>query len=566
MNSGDPPASKLPRYCMHIPLRMAWIFLFFLTLQSCISARDSIRISDNEPFWYVYMSFDGYHRDYDNCEPDFFREIQKQDLRQELVGIPFNLYFSETDWAIGCRIKKSATIQEPLIMAYYKNTYVAKSMYTSYDENIPLYLEVVSNYIYQKNYYWDGPLIIRKPSGENPDQGCELVVPLTKDYYRLFIKPYGIARIVIAFLCLLFTIFLLTYKKGRILSNRILGVFMFTYVLLNCNAFLWIYNIYPHWPHFYNFAISLNFLLGPLLLFYTLSVIHEKFRLRKIYFLHLLPFLVVAVVYCMKYQIYDTESKLMLLNNGFRQSQFFAVTYKTENIQFISYLLVSIIYAFCYQFNAKHARLKTEKLLVSTLKFLLVGILILIVFEIIRNEVPVQARYHFAIKGIGILLYLVMISTLLIRCLRYPEIFSYTGKNGNGQKYLKSPLTKEHKMHYLKRMESYMNTGKPFLSSTINLPDFAKEISIPSRYISQVLNEELGMSFYDLINTYRIEEAKNLLSDPEYGDSSIIDIAYDCGFNSKSVFNAAFKKYTGTTPSEFRLGRQLFMNYRSKCS
>ena len=110
-----------------------------------------------------------------------------------------------------------------------------------------------------------------------------------------------------------------------------------------------------------------------------------------------------------------------------------------------------------------------------------------------------------------------------------------------------------------------MNTGKPFLSSTINLPDFAKEISIPSRYISQVLNEELGMSFYDLINTYRIEEAKNLLSDPEYGDSSIIDIAYDCGFNSKSVFNAAFKKYTGTTPSEFRLGRQLFMNYQSKC-
>jgi len=66
------------------------------------------------------------------------------------------------------------------------------------------------------------------------------------------------------------------------------------------------------------------------------------------------------------------------------------------------------------------------------------------------------------------------------------------------------------------------------------------------------MNDELGLSFYDCINQYRIEEAKNLLNDPDRSSYKISSLAYDAGFNSISTFNEVFKKSTGLTPSQFR--------------
>jgi AraC-like DNA-binding protein len=122
----------------------------------------------------------------------------------------------------------------------------------------------------------------------------------------------------------------------------------------------------------------------------------------------------------------------------------------------------------------------------------------------------------------------------------------------NGKKYEKSPLNEEHKQYYLKKLLQYMKDKKPYLSSDINLSTLANDIAMPSRYLSQLINEKLKFSFYDFINKYRILETTKRLADPANSNLSIIDIAYDCGFNSKSVFNSAFKKYTGMTPKEYR--------------
>ena len=71
------------------------------------------------------------------------------------------------------------------------------------------------------------------------------------------------------------------------------------------------------------------------------------------------------------------------------------------------------------------------------------------------------------------------------------------------------------------------------------------------RWLSQIINEELNKNFYDLVNYYRIEEAKKLLVSVN-GERTILDIAYDVGFNTKSSFNRAFKKQTRMTPSQFK--------------
>ena len=80
----------------------------------------------------------------------------------------------------------------------------------------------------------------------------------------------------------------------------------------------------------------------------------------------------------------------------------------------------------------------------------------------------------------------------------------------------------------------------------------AKEVDIPSHYLSQVINENIGLNFFDFINRQRVEDVKSKISDPRYNNFSILGIAFESGFNSKSAFNRVFKNITGITPSEYK--------------
>ena len=76
--------------------------------------------------------------------------------------------------------------------------------------------------------------------------------------------------------------------------------------------------------------------------------------------------------------------------------------------------------------------------------------------------------------------------------------------------------------------------------------------TISPYHISQVFNDCFNKNFYDFINLYRIEESKKLLRNPKNNEKTILEILYEAGFNSKSTFNALFKKHTGVTPTEYR--------------
>ncbi len=79
----------------------------------------------------------------------------------------------------------------------------------------------------------------------------------------------------------------------------------------------------------------------------------------------------------------------------------------------------------------------------------------------------------------------------------------------------------------------------------------ALELGTHPNYLSQIINEKEGKSFYDFVNSFRVEEFKRLVKDSKNKQFTLLALAYDCGFNSKSSFNRYFKKNTGKTPSEF---------------
>lgn len=139
------------------------------------------------------------------------------------------------------------------------------------------------------------------------------------------------------------------------------------------------------------------------------------------------------------------------------------------------------------------------------------------------------------------------------------EMTAHDGGNGDEDKsdqkerrYEKSGLKESDARKYLDALERYMNEEKPYLDCELTIVTVSEKLGIPRHYLTQVINEQLNKNFFVYINEYRVNEAKLKMSDVTYRDHTILRIAYDSGFNSKSGFNIIFKKHTGFTPTEYR--------------
>src|SRR5215217_7439159 len=117
------------------------------------------------------------------------------------------------------------------------------------------------------------------------------------------------------------------------------------------------------------------------------------------------------------------------------------------------------------------------------------------------------------------------------------------------KKYQKSGLNTETAAMLYSRLLTYMETNKPYLEPDLAIYKVAESLEVPRHHLSQVINEKGQKSFFDFINSYRVEEVKKQLVNPDMANRNILGIALDCGFNSKATFNTAFKKFTGMTPS-----------------
>ena len=120
------------------------------------------------------------------------------------------------------------------------------------------------------------------------------------------------------------------------------------------------------------------------------------------------------------------------------------------------------------------------------------------------------------------------------------------------RKYKKSGLRTDQIEEFLNRLDRFMQDKKPFLDGNLTIQKLSKEVGIYSHYITQVINEKLNKNFYSYINGFRINEAKNLIINDKNKEKTFLTIAYDSGFNSKSVFYRIFKENSEMTPSQFR--------------
>jgi len=142
--------------------------------------------------------------------------------------------------------------------------------------------------------------------------------------------------------------------------------------------------------------------------------------------------------------------------------------------------------------------------------------------------------------------------------IKQPVIFGqelkeeYEENRRDTEKYTRSGLKDEQASDYLEMLITYVEINKPYLDRDLSIHDLSLMTGIPRHFITQVLNEKYKRNFFTFINEYRVKEAVERFSDPKYSNYTILAIAFDSGFNSKTTFNSIFKNQKGKTPSEYR--------------
>jgi AraC-like DNA-binding protein len=159
------------------------------------------------------------------------------------------------------------------------------------------------------------------------------------------------------------------------------------------------------------------------------------------------------------------------------------------------------------------------------------------------------------------LLYLLSIYLLAYFSLRQPEIYPFAPAELKQLEPILAPApagtAKEKRLSdrqvaYLKdKLEQLMGQDKVYLDNALSLPLLAQKAGVSVHELSHLINEAYGENFYAFVNRHRIEEAKRLLRSEKYAHLTMLGIAHQAGFNSKTTFNTAFKKWTGQSPSEF---------------
>lgn len=307
-------------------------------------------------------------------------------------------------------------------------------------------------------------------------------------------------------------------------------------------------------PFLYSSRYGIWLLAGPLLYFYIQSFSDKTFTFKLKNGLHFLPaFIFIIILPVLLNDLipyrgihYGMLTVLKYPDMGLTFLQgIYGVVFVLQFLHFAVYIFYTK--QFTKRMNqqvSKHQLNWLRKIILAAIVLLLcaVGFYILILYSNLRAVREMDYLYVIPFTG--------FIYWLNYQIINTPTLFHHDLKwFKHGKKYEKSALTPEKAVSYLQMLEDYMQKTKPYLEEELKLTSIAAALNIPEHHLSQALNEKLGKSFYDYIMKFRVEEAKKQLL--AKGNKSILEIAYQVGFNNKTSFNKHFKKETGMTPSEF---------------
>lgn len=370
-----------------------------------------------------------------------------------------------------------------------------------------------------------------------------------------------ILNILSAFLSLFFAFYLVSLKSGHKLSNRLIALYLIVNAI-DAGSILSGLFIYPTYPGLGLLLNTTLFLGAPLLYLYINAVTYKDFKLGRKHLWHLIPFIAAIALLIPNFYLADFNEKIAVLKAQNGVILEFKLIYLSLHLQIFTYLIA------CYFVILKSKKILLENYSNGTVNHYnwLLTLTSLIALEVIVSTFKnafmfyeLEYEYELAVTITG-LTSLLFICWLVIKALKTPELYNQVDSKQALVRHLISkksakPLSSiadEQTNALIAKLKAHMETHEPYLDPSLSVYDLAQQLDLPTKDLSVLINHNLGQHFFDFINSYRIEKAMNLLANPANKQLTVLEILYQVGFNSKSSFNTAFKKYTKQTPTQFR--------------
>ena len=355
-------------------------------------------------------------------------------------------------------------------------------------------------------------------------------------------------------------------KKGKSHGDYVLGAWLLFMGLHLLNHYLYSTGFSTQHPHLLGIGSGFPMLEAPFMFVYVLVMINKNGRFKSIYLLHTIPFLAFTVFMMFDFYFLSASEKLAYYEQMYTKLPLDLWIASFPNI--LSgpvYVILSLILLSRHSRNIANSFSYTEQINLNWLRNVIGGMGFVFLVVIVSN---ILVRFPFlSIDMHEHLIYFAI--TVAVFFLGYfgikqqaiyksdPSSLSNASSRPQNQKkkkstqYLHSGLKQEEAEGHAAVLKDYFEKEKPFLDGKLSLGNVAEYMNISVNHLSQVINEKLGMTFFDFVNSYRVDEVKERLSSPDAKSFTLLGIAYDSGFNSKSSFNSIFKKFTGLTPSQY---------------
>ena len=291
------------------------------------------------------------------------------------------------------------------------------------------------------------------------------------------------------------------------------------------------------WVRFIQYLTPIIFYFS--VLFYTYPSF--RFKIKDLKFL-LLP---VAFWSC-----------LLLVGLGY-SSPFESISIILIQVQALFYTILSYVTIRKHQKKIQQFSSNTEGIDLNWLEYIILAMLAVNIAYLIYNLFYDPKALNFFINAI----FLLVIYYVGYYSLKQKEIYPLEERqrdelisideDSNSEDSKKKLISDEELLRIKTQLEDLMETQQPYLDSELNLIKLAEQLSVSTHHLSYTINTGFEKNFFQYVNEFRVEYAKGLLKDAN-SKLSILGIAYESGFNSKTSFNTTFKKLTGQTPSEFR--------------
>lgn len=361
-------------------------------------------------------------------------------------------------------------------------------------------------------------------------------------------KIVALNGVLIVFVCLLLSSFLLLARSSNRTANAFFAGFL---LLLATDVMGWVigdHNLAGSWWD--ALRVSSVLMQMPLYLGFILAMLFHQFKWHWAHTLHGVPFFI-ALALTLPGQQLGLAGDVEL--NGYLVGRELKFVFVIAEVQYYVYTAVAIFYLYQFRqiFQAHYSGTQS-----STFYWLCGLVSVSLVSNVLSKikliaATPGTEDLFQVMQLIVSFTILAVVSGFTLSALLMPKLFRSVDKNLiKVAKHLSHGENQKNEPDLRDKIENFMQQDQPFLRQDLTLYELANLLEVSQSKLSTLINTEFNETFFNFVNRYRVVYVQNLLvSNPSRG---ITDVFFDAGFSSKSSFNTAFRKLTGTTPSAYR--------------